>query len=50
MSPEEKEQRAAYMRRYRKQNPLQTAEINKRYWTRRVKELRAEEAHAKERK
>lgn len=47
LSLEEKKQRAEYMRKYRKRNPLQTAEANKRYWTRRVKELRTLQAQDK---
>lgn len=48
LSQREKQQRAAYMRKYRKRNPLQTAETNMRYWNRRVKQLRAAEAQNKE--
>lgn len=44
LTPEEKKQRAEYMRRYRKRNPLQTAENNLRYWEKKVRELREKEA------
>ena len=50
LSKQEKAARAKYQRDYRKKNPLQIAESNKRYWTRKVKELRAKEALEKERK
>lgn len=42
LSAKEKKQRAEYARRYRKENPLQYAEQQKRYWTRRVKQLKAQ--------
>lgn len=44
LSQEEKAARARYMRKYRERNPLQYAEQQKRYWSRKVRELRAKEA------
>ena len=49
LTQKEKQQRAKYQREYRKRNPLQVAEANKRYWTRKVKELRAKQAQEEER-
>ena len=43
LTAEEKKQRAEYQRKYRKRNPLQIAEANKRYWSRKVRELKAVE-------
>ena len=47
ISDEAKQERAAYMREYRRKNPEKTKEINRRYWERRAKKKAVEDESAK---
>ena len=42
-----KQERAAYMREYRRKNPEKTKEINRRYWENRAKKKAVENESAK---